>query len=291
MEWALESRALTKRFGHHVAVDGIGLKVPTGSIYGFLGSNGAGKSSTIRMVLGLRRPTSGSIHLFGRKLDHRRRPLIGAMADSPGGAFYDHLSAIDNLRVVAAALGVAVDAPALLARVGLSGQEERKVGGFSTGMRQRLGIARTLIGNPALVILDEPLNGLDPEGIRAMRTLLVELAEGRTMIICSHLLGEIEKVATHIGLLSGGKLIHQGALEALRQGPCVVRVESASPQLDATLERLGLARNPQGDVVLGDDWTAARLNRALVEAGLAVDALVPRTFDLEEFYHDRVAVR
>ena len=289
MEWAVESRELTKRFKRHVAVDGINLQVPMGSIYGFLGSNGAGKSTTIRMILGLRRPTSGSIALFGQELDHRRRPLIGAMADSPGGAFYDHLSATDNLRAVAAALGVEADIPSLLDRVGLSGKAKQAVGGFSTGMRQRLGIARALIGDPALIILDEPLNGLDPEGIRDMRRLLVELAEGRTMIICSHLLGEVEKVASHIGLLSGGRLIHQGALDELRQGPCVVRVRSASPLLDTTLEKFGLSRSVAGDVVLEDGWTAARLNRQLVEAGMPVDALIPRTFDLEEFYHDRVA--
>lgn len=290
MEMALASTGLSKRFGSHVAVDGIDLAVPMGAIYGFLGSNGAGKSTTIRMILGLRRPTAGSIELFGCPLDHRRRPLIGAMADSPGGAFYDHLSASDNLKVVACALGVAIDAPALLDRVGLAGKEALKVGGFSTGMRQRLGIARALVGDPALVILDEPLNGLDPEGIRAMRSLLVDLAEGRTMIICSHLLGEVEKVATHIGLMADGRLVHQGPLEALRQGPEVVRVRS-STSVAPLVARFGLTQDEAGDIALPPDWTPARLNRELVSAGIAVDALIPRSFDLEEFYHDRVAAR
>ncbi|MBW0145081.1 ABC transporter ATP-binding protein [Sphingomicrobium clamense] len=289
MSWAIESHGLTKRFKRHVAVDAIDLRVPEGAIYGFLGSNGAGKSTTIRTILGLRRPTSGSIHLFGQPLDHRRRPLIGAMADSPGGAFYDHLSAADNLRVMSGALGIAVDAPGLLDRVGLSGKASQKVGSFSTGMRQRLGIARALIGDPALVILDEPLNGLDPEGIRSMRSLLVELAEGRTMIICSHLLGEVEKVATHIGLLANGKLVHQGPLEALRSGDPVVRVASRSPALPDTVRSAGLSLSPTGDVTLPGDWSIAKLNRLLVEASIDVDALIPRTFDLEEFYHDRVS--
>ncbi|WP_265570689.1 ABC transporter ATP-binding protein [Sphingomicrobium nitratireducens] len=292
MEWAVESLGLTKSFKHHVAVDGIDLSVPTGSIYGFLGSNGAGKSTTIRMILGLRRPSSGSISLFGEELRHDRRPLIGAMADSPGGAFYDHLSAADNLRVTAGALGLECDVPALLDRVGLAGKERQKVGGFSTGMRQRLGIARALIGDPALIILDEPLNGLDPEGIRAMRTLLVELAEGRTMIICSHLLSEIEKVATHIGLLSRGRLIHQGPLEDLRSGPPTVAVSSADERLASQLHRLGLDARCDGgahQVTLGDGWRPARLNRLLVESGVEIDALIPRKFCLEEFYHDRVS--
>lgn len=292
MEMAVRSHALTRRFGDHVAVDGIALAVPRGAIYGFLGSNGAGKSTTIRMILGLRRPTSGSIELFGAPLRHDRRPLIGAMADTPGGAFYDHLSAEANLQVVAKALGVAIDAPALLDRVGLSGKGAQKVRGYSTGMRQRLGIARALIGDPPLVILDEPLNGLDPEGIRAMRSLLVELAEGRTMIICSHLLGEVEKVATHIGLLAKGRLVHQGALDELRGGPPIVSLTSRCAALPDRLAQLGLSvrtERTRHDVSLGDGWTPARLNRQLVESGVDIDALVPRTFCLEEFYHDRVS--
>lgn len=291
MEMAVSSVGLSRRFGDHVAVDGIDLAVPTGAIYGFLGSNGAGKSTTIRMILGLRRPTSGTIRLFGEELSHDRRPLIGAMADTPGGAFYDHLPAEGNLRVVAQALGVEADTDALLERVGLGPKARQKVRGFSTGMRQRLGIARALIGDPPLIILDEPLNGLDPEGVRAMRRLLVELAEGRTMIICSHLLGEVEKVATHIGLLSKGKLVHQGPLDALRSGAPVVSLTSPAIDLPDRLARFGLAvhsHDSRHDVYLGEGWTPARLNRLLVESGVEIDALVPRTFCLEEFYHDRV---
>lgn len=291
MDRAIESVGLTKRFGTRTVVDAIDLQVPRGAIYGFLGSNGAGKSTTIRMILGLRRPSAGTISLFGTPLRHDRRPLIGAMADSPGGAFYDHLSAADNLRVVAAALGVPIAVDALLDRVGLAGKAGQKVAGFSTGMRQRLGIARALVGDPALVILDEPLNGLDPEGVRAMRRLLVELARDRTMIVVSHLLGEVEQVATHIGLLSAGRLIHQGPLDALRGGPPVVRIDSRSPGLGPTLANAGLALGSGGHVRLTRDWTPAALNRLLVSAGVEVDALVPRSFCLEEFYHDRIAAR
>ena len=288
--FAIKSRGLSKSFKGQLAVDHVDLRVPSGSIYGFLGSNGAGKSTTIRMLLGLRRPTSGDILLFGEPLDHRHRPHIGAMADSPGGAFYEHLSARDNLRVQAKALGLSIEPDALLERVGLPPTAfGKKVGGFSTGMRQRLGIARALIGDPALIIFDEPLNGLDPEGIRDMRHLLVELAEGRTMIICSHLLGEVEKVATHIGLLSDGRLIHQGPLDELRLRASQVQITSTSPGLAEAIAATGLASDARGIVTLTPDWTAARLNRHLVTSNIAVDALVPHSFNLEEFYHERIA--
>jgi len=292
---AVKTEGLCRRFGDHVAVDGIDLEVAEGAIYGFLGSNGAGKSTTVRMLLGLRRPDAGAISLFGRQIsgpNDPQRPLIGAMADSPGGAFYDHLSARDNLRVQALALGLDDDVDRLLEMVGLAGKESQKVGGFSTGMRQRLGIARALIGNPALVILDEPLNGLDPEGIRAMRVLLKDLAAGRTMIICSHLLDEVEKVATHIGLLSRGRLIHQGSMKELRASAGTVRIEAKGADLGGLFERMGISANPVRDgrwsVHLAPGQEIAALNKQLVDAGVAVSALIPQPFSLEEFYHDHV---
>ena len=292
MQLAVETQALTKRFGKAVAVDGIDLAIPEGAIYGFLGSNGAGKSTAIRIILGLRTATSGVVKLFGEPLDHRHRPLIGAMADSPGGAFYEHLSARDNLRVTAMALGIDIDPDALLERVGLGHAQGKKVRAFSTGMRQRLGIARALVGDPPLIIFDEPLNGLDPEGIREMRTLMRDIAEGRTLIICSHLLDEIEKVASHVGLLSQGHLIHQGPLDGIAVDTDLVElgatgaVEAALAPLASQVHALG---NDRWHVVPRDGLSVAELNRELVGQGIAVDHLAQRRFSLEEFYHERIA--
>ncbi|WP_265562878.1 ABC transporter ATP-binding protein [Sphingomicrobium arenosum] len=291
MDMAVTSAGLTKRFGRHVAVDGIDLSVPRGSIYGFLGSNGAGKSTTVRMILGLRRPSNGTIDLFGRPLHHRRRPLVGAMADSPGGAFYDHLTARDHLLLVSQALGLEAPVDALLDSVGLGEARSRRVGGFSTGMRQRLGLARALVGDPPLLILDEPLNGLDPEGIRDMRQLLRELAEGRTLIICSHLLSELQRVATHIGLMSKGRLIHQGPLAPLLYGAREVDLESRD-DLPGALDAMGLTYRKIGSCLrtgLPDGLDAGDLNRALLSRGVSLSRLVPHQFDLEEFYHERIA--
>ena len=243
------------------------------------------------MILGLRRPSEGDIELFGRPLRHDRRPMIGAMADSPGGAFYDHLSAPAHLELQARSLGVEAPVDALLERVGLGDTGAKKVGGFSTGMRQRLGLARALVGDPPLLILDEPLNGLDPEGIRTMRSLLVEIARGRTLIICSHLLSELQRVATHIGLMSKGRLIFEGAL-----GPLVDRADSVDLQspddLDVALRSLGLPFAVHGErhrVRLEGGLDAVTLNRRLQAQGVTLSALVPHRFDLEEFYHDRIA--
>ncbi|MCM8556862.1 ATP-binding cassette domain-containing protein [Sphingomicrobium sediminis] len=291
MDYAIETTALTKRFGKQIAVNDVDLKVPNGAIFGFLGSNGAGKSTSVRMILGLSRPTSGQIRLFGEKLQHKKRPLIGAMADSPGGAFYDHLSARDNLRVVATSLGITENVDALLETVGLSHAASKKVRAFSTGMRQRLGIARALIGSPPLVILDEPLNGLDPEGIREMRQLIRTLAEGRTLIICSHLLGEIELVASHIALLSEGRLVHQGPLADLATGPPKLDIEARGDQVAALLKAMSTEiEQIEGDryrLTLGNHDPAA-INRKLVESGAEVSALTPYRFSLEEFYHHQI---
>ncbi|WP_343347318.1 ATP-binding cassette domain-containing protein [Sphingomicrobium sp. XHP0239] len=292
MDLAIETKALTKRFGKATAVDGIDLKIPRGAIYGFLGSNGAGKSTAIRIILGLRSATSGTVELFGEKLDHRHRPLIGAMADSPGGAFYEHLSARDNLRVVAQSLGIEIEPDALLDRVGLDHARTKKVKAFSTGMRQRLGIARALIGDPALVIFDEPLNGLDPEGIREMRTLMRDIAKNRTLIICSHLLDEIEKVASHVGLLSKGRLIHQGPLDDIAIDTDIIELGASGAVMEA-LSPLAMQVNSIGadrwHVTPKEGLSASDINRELVGKGIAVDHLAQRRFSLEEFYHERIS--
>lgn len=217
---AIEARGLTRRFGAVVAVDGLDLKVPRGCVYGFLGPNGAGKTTTIRMLLGLVRPNAGEIRLFEAPLHRRRRHLlrrVGALVETP--SLYPHLTGYENLEVTRRLLGLdptAIDRS--LAIVGLQRDAHRLVKGYSLGMRQRLGLALTLLGEPELLVLDEPTNGLDPAGIHEMRSLIRALAEqhGMTVFLSSHLLGEVQQVATHIGIVHRGRLLFEGTLEALR---------------------------------------------------------------------------
>lgn len=196
------------------AVDRISLSVRPGEIYGFLGPNGAGKSTTIRMALGLIAPTEGSVRLFGQDIAHDRRILrrVGSLAD--GGSFYPHLSGRDNLRVLARTIGLA-DAPIdrLLDQVDLAAGGRRKVKEYSLGMKQRLGVAAALLGDPDLVILDEPTNGLDAAGIRDMRALIRSLAdEGKTVFLSSHLLHEVQQLCDRVAIVARGRLLREAAI-------------------------------------------------------------------------------
>ncbi len=218
----IETRGLTKRFGARTAVADLTLTVPAGCAFGFLGHNGAGKTTVIRMLTGLTRPDAGTIAIDGRPLaTDRERVLarVGAVIEEP--RFHLHLTGEENLRVVAAARGPQARrliAPAL-ARVGLADRGRDRVGGYSQGMRQRLGIARCLLADPLLVILDEPMNGLDPGGILEMRGLIGGLvAEGRTVFLSSHLLGEVEKTCHAVAILDRGRLIAQGPVSELAGG-------------------------------------------------------------------------
>jgi ABC-2 type transport system ATP-binding protein len=215
----IETRGLTKRFGQRTAVIDLTLTVPAGCAFGFLGHNGAGKTTVIRMLTGLTRPDAGTITIGGQPLDSRRQPVlarVGAVVEEP--RFHPHLTGEENLRVVAAARGPQAQhliAPAL-ARVGLADRAGDRVGGYSQGMRQRLGIARCLLADPMLVILDEPMNGLDPGGILEMRGLIAGLvAEGRTVFVSSHQLGEVEKTCHAVAVLDQGRLIAQGPVREL----------------------------------------------------------------------------
>ena len=214
----IRTRGLTKRFGAIVAVDGIDLDVREGDIYGFLGANGSGKTTTVRMLLGLVLATSGSAEVLGRampKQASRVLPQVGALVESP--AAYPRLSGRANLRVHDALghgsrAGRAGRVDDVLERVGLGGIDERPVAAYSLGMRQRLGLAHALLGEPRLLVLDEPTNGLDPQGIREIRQLLLDLnAAGTTIFLSSHLLAEIEQLATRVGVLDRGRLVIQEA--------------------------------------------------------------------------------
>jgi ABC-2 type transport system ATP-binding protein len=213
-DYAITTSGLTRRFGELTAVDSVGLRVERGSVYGFLGPNGAGKTTTIRLLLGLIRPHAGQVQLFDQPLSKRRVALlrrVGALVESP--SLYPHLTGRENLEVTRRLIdGSRGRIDDVLRLVRLEEAADRLVRGYSTGMRQRLGLALALLGEPDLLILDEPTNGLDPAGIREMREFIGRLPgeQGITVFLSSHLLNEVEQVATHIGIINMGKLLFQG---------------------------------------------------------------------------------
>ena len=232
----IETRGLRKRFDEAEAVAGIDLAVPAGGVYGFLGPNGAGKTTTIRLLLGLLRPTAGSCRLFGELVAPGAPVLtrIGALIERP--AFYPYLSARENLRVFGTARGIAAPELAertkdVLERVGLTAVARRKVGGFSTGMLQRLALALVLLDRPSLVILDEPTNGLDPNGVVDVRRLIAGMAaDGATVFLSTHVLPEVEQLCDRVAILRDGVVVAEGAPRSLlREGERLfIRFDSAA---------------------------------------------------------------
>lgn len=285
---AIETRGLTKRFGSHAAVDGVDLAVPAGSVFGFLGPNGSGKTTTIRMMLGLASASAGDIRVLGHDMPGDAAavlPRVGALVEGP--AFYPFLSGAANLarldtadRHVSSRTRSARIAQAL-ERAGLSHARRKKVGAYSLGMKQRLGIANALLAPRELLVLDEPTNGLDPQGTREVRSLVRSLAgEGTTVFVSSHLLAEIEQICTHAGVMSNGALVAQGTLDDLRRVGRV-RVSVRTPDVDrasGVLARLGLrperSADPEHiDSSARDGLVVADLDGA-VEAEAIVAALV-----------------
>jgi ABC-type multidrug transport system ATPase subunit len=295
---AVASSGLTKRFrSGQVAVDGVDLAVPAGSVYGFLGPNGSGKTTTIRLLLGLIRPTAGSHRLLDAAMPQSAGavlPRIGALVEGP--AFHPYLSGRANLRRLDAAdrtvspstTEARIDAA--LERVGLLAAAGKRYRFFSLGMRQRLAIASALLRPRDLLILDEPTNGLDPQGTREVRSLLSDLAAGgATVVLSTHLLSEVEQVCTHVGVMHVGRLVAQGELAALRAGTAPrIEIRTSRPDLArAELARLGLS-----DAALHGDTVTARLGDvapeavapALVHADVPILGLRVLTADLEELF-------
>ena len=295
---AVTTTGLTKRFhGGQLAVAGIDLVVPHGSVYGFLGPNGSGKTTTIRMLLGLVNPTSGSHTLLGRPMPAAAAavlPRVGALVEGP--AFHPYLSGRANLARLDAADRIADPATATrrvdaaLERVGLTAAARKRYRAYSLGMRQRLGIAAALLQPRELLVLDEPTNGLDPQGTREVRTLIQELAaDDVTVLVSSHLLSEVEQVCTHVGVMHVGKLVAQGTMDELRrtQQPRVV-VETADPAAAArTLTELGLAPvASEGRHVSALVGTAEpeKVLAALVHAGVPVRQFTLAAPGLEDVF-------
>ncbi len=300
---AVESRDLGKRFGGQWAVDGVDLRVEAGSVYGFLGRNGAGKTTTIRLILGLLRPSRGSVSVFGADVARARiaaARMTGSLLEAR--ATYDQLTGRENLDSTRRMLGLpATEIDRVLALVEMAGAADRKVGHYSLGMRQRLGLARALLGGPRLLVLDEPMNGLDPDGIRDMRAVIRALPErtGATVLLSSHLLSEVEQIASHIGLMHDGRLVLQGPIGDLLKAATAdlhIRTPDAARAM-ALLTAAGYAPAEEAEglslALSGGDAEAARINRRLVEGGCAVAALSLRHPDLETLYmrvqHDRRA--
>jgi ABC-2 type transport system ATP-binding protein len=280
---------LTKRYHGVAVVDGVNLAVREGDRYGLLGPNGSGKTTLIRLVLGLVFATSGAIELLGRPVPRRLRdvlPEVGSLVEGP--AAYGHLSGRTNLALLDAAgpggprrtrrarVGDALD------RVGLSGVDDRPVRAYSLGMRQRLGLAAALLRAPRLLILDEPTNGLDPQGIREIRDLLLELsAAGTTLLLSSHLLAEVEQVCTTVGVIDRGRVVLQSALDEVR-GP-TGRVAVVSPDADRVVALLdGRVEARTGDRLLVRDDDPAGLNARLVAAGVRVAEIGAERRSLED---------
>lgn len=294
MQTVIETKALCKQYGPHTAVDHVELHVPQGCVYGFIGPNGAGKSTTMKMLLGLIHPTAGRVRLLGQELtENSRLPLLrqtGSLIESPAG--YLHLTAQENLEIVADLKGVPhKDIGRVLDIVHLTQDRNRRVGQYSLGMKQRLGIAMALLGSPKLLILDEPTNGLDPAGIQEMRALIRNMpaATGATVLISSHLLGEMEQMVEQVGIIDHGHILFEGPLTELQRhsrGNVTLRLldpAKAAPILRAN----GLTAHSDSCVVTLpplQDALLADLVQKLAACGAGVVELTPHTKTLEEIF-------
>jgi ABC-2 type transport system ATP-binding protein len=285
-ELALATRGLVKRYGARAALDGLDLSVPAGVVYGFLGPNGAGKTTTMRLLTGLIRPDAGSIELLGRPFrrgDRRRLFEMGALIEAP--AFYPYLSGRENLRALAATGAPTSRARVeeLLELVGLLERARDRVATYSLGMKQRLGIAASLLDDPRLLLLDEPANGLDPAGIVAMRDTLRHLAaRGKTVFVSSHILGEVSQLADMVGIIAAGRLVREGRIAELLAAEGVIRVRVEPDQVPAALAALATLAPPVSVdagtepgrlVVQALPERAADVNRRLAQAGIYASAL------------------
>ncbi|MHB0875397.1 MAG: ABC transporter ATP-binding protein [Anaerolineae bacterium] len=293
-DYAIETSELCRSFGRTLAVDDLNLRVPSRCVYGFLGPNGAGKTTTIRMLLGLIHPDRGGVRLLGHSLLERRLSLlrcVGSLVEEP--SLYPHLSGAENMDIARRLTGRGTaEVRWALETVHLDAVGGRLVRHYSQGMRQRLGLAMALLGQPELLILDEPTNGLDPAGIHEMRDLVRRLPEehGTTVFISSHLLSEVEQMASHIGIINDGRLLFQGTLADLReQTQQELSIGVSRPELaEALLRRGGWIARHTGDhtlaVVAGDRAEAAKVNEVLVKEGIEVYHLSLTAPTLEETF-------
>ncbi|HEY3729600.1 MAG TPA: ATP-binding cassette domain-containing protein [Solirubrobacteraceae bacterium] len=289
----VEVRGLVKRYGELTAVAGVDLTVNTGDVYGYLGPNGAGKTTSLRMMLGLIRPTEGSVRLFGRDPMESVRALEGVAGFVEAPTFYPYLSARKNLEMLAAydGGGASGRVDSALETVELTDRAKDRVGGYSHGMRQRLGIAAALLRQPRLLLLDEPATGLDPAGMRDMRLLIRRLADqGITVLLSSHLLTEVEDVCNRVAIVRSGRIVYEGEIAELKRGAGTsYRLETTDDELALAVCRaqpgVGDVRSQNARITFtSDESTAAELSQALIEAGALIRALAPQTVTLEDLF-------
>ena len=292
---AIEVNNLSKRYGDLVALNNASFEVPLGTICGFVGPNGSGKTSTIRMLLGLIKPSAGTGSIIGNSISHPERYLneVGALIEGP--AFYPALSGIENLKVLAKLGGIPISrCQELMDLVGLSGREKDKYKTYSLGMKQRLGIAAALLPNPKLLILDEPVNGLDPAGIQEVRDLLENLAgNGVTVFVSSHLLSEIEMISKHLVMLRNGEVIFAGPISELlhRNKPTIIArpsSQSSLPYLAELINNTGHVAQIEDDHVRveAEETFAVQLNKLAFENGIVLAQLTPARPSLEETFFE-----
>ncbi|WP_408635021.1 ABC transporter ATP-binding protein [Paenibacillus phocaensis] len=289
----IQTEGLTKTYRGRAAVDHLNLEIAKGDIYGFLGPNGAGKTTTIRMLLGLIQPTSGSIHIFGRELRRDKLAIlrrIGSLVESP--SYYGHLSAVDNLEAIRRILQVPKSRiDEVLDIVSLTSEARRPVKGFSLGMKQRLGIAASLLGHPELLILDEPTNGLDPSGIHEIRELIKSMPKryGITVLVSSHLLGEMELMAGKVGIIREGRMVFQDTIDNLRlRSAHDMELVVSEPDEALWIARdLGATGKLQSGVLSFPgmaDAQVAHLVKRLVENGHAIYRVEQKKKSLEDIF-------
>lgn len=298
MTLAVETLSLSRRFGRQCAVRDLDLAAPAGSVFGFLGANGAGKTTTLKMILGLLQPSSGKAMVCGLdviKQRSRAARQVGALLEAQG--FYPELTAVENLDLTRRLLNLpASEIDRVLEIVAMGYAANRRVGGFSLGMRQRLGIARALIGSPGVLILDEPTNGLDPDGIIDMRQFLSALPSraNATVLVSSHLLSEVEQTATHLAIVEKGRLVLQGRIgDLLATVPAEVALDTDAPERTSAIAAgLGFQPAEDGDGArlvykqgIESRTACGALTSALNEAGITVFALAPKPPSLEAVYH------
>ena len=294
----IQTMGLSKRYKDKWAVDHLDLLVEQGDIYGFIGRNGAGKSTTLKLLCGLARPTQGEALIFGKPVrDTVARRRVGALIEQPG--LYPDLSGRDNLRLYATLLGL--DSPdkqvdEILETVGLSPREKKPVRHYSMGMKQRLGVGLALLGGPDLLLLDEPINGLDPEGIREMREMLLRLnrERGLTLVISSHILGELSKIATRYGIIQEGRMVEQITAGELAQ-KCTdyLHLRCGQPQRAAALleKEFCLVRwemRPEGEIRIYENVDAKAVGQVLTQAGIPVEEMGLHQQDLESYFLERM---
>lgn len=296
-EWILETKALTRKYDGQIAVDAVNLHVPKGCIYGLLGRNGAGKTTTIRMIMGLVKPTSGEIQLFGKPVQSSNSKQIygriGSIIEAPG--FYQNLTGRENLDILARLRGVhrSDAAEYALARLGLDQEPRKLVSQYSMGMKQRLGIAAAIMHEPELLILDEPINGLDPIGIQEMRSFLTDLCKEKrvTIVISSHILSEIEQLADVVGVIHQGKLIEEITIQEIqRRNRRYLEFQVSNPNKAVMLMEQhyqidDYEVHEQGCIrVYSHHGEQAQINRLLVEHDIDVSKIALSEDNLEDYF-------